>query len=77
MLLVSRQLVKVVLKLARRVIAVGDAHGCIDELQDCIRECDYQPGDLATFLADLVCKGPDSTYISGLNGQRNRRQARF
>jgi hypothetical protein len=46
-----------------RVIAIGDVHGCIDELQDLLRECNYQPGDLVVFLGDLVCKGPDSTSV--------------
>lgn len=46
-----------------RVIAVGDVHGCIDELQDLLRQCDYRPGDLVVFLGDLVCKGPDSTSV--------------
>lgn len=48
---------------SRRVIAIGDVHGCIDELQDLLRECDYQPGDLVVFLGDLVCKGPDSISV--------------
>lgn len=46
-----------------RVIAVGDVHGCIDELQDLLRECDYRPGDLVVFLGDLVSKGPDSISV--------------
>lgn len=46
-----------------RVIAIGDVHGCIDELQALLRKCDYQPGDLVIFLGDLVSKGPDSTSV--------------
>ncbi|KAL7575892.1 hypothetical protein ACA910_003204 [Epithemia clementina (nom. ined.)] len=46
-----------------RVIAIGDVHGCIDELKDLLRKCDYRPGDLVVFLGDLVCKGPDSTSV--------------
>ena len=46
-----------------RVIAVGDVHGCIDELQELLRLCDYRPGDLVLFLGDLVCKGPDSLSV--------------
>jgi len=46
-----------------RVIAIGDVHGCIDELQDLLRECDYRPGDLVVFLGDLVSKGPDSMAV--------------
>jgi hypothetical protein len=46
-----------------RVISIGDVHGCIDELQDLLRECDYQPGDLVVFLGDMVSKGPDSSSV--------------
>jgi hypothetical protein len=46
-----------------RVIAIGDVHGCIDELQDLLRKCDYRPGDLVLFLGDLVSKGPDSVSV--------------
>jgi Calcineurin-like phosphoesterase len=46
-----------------RVIAIGDVHGCIDELQDLLRQCDYRQGDLVVFLGDLVCKGPDSVSV--------------
>jgi hypothetical protein len=45
------------------VIAIGDVHGCIDELQDLLRLCDYRPGDLVVFLGDLVSKGPDSIAV--------------
>jgi len=46
-----------------RVIAIGDVHGCIDELQSLLRRCDYRPGDLIVFLGDLVSKGPDSLSV--------------
>jgi len=46
-----------------RVIAIGDVHGCIDELQELLRRCDYRPGDLLVFLGDLVSKGPDSIAV--------------
>jgi hypothetical protein len=46
-----------------RVIAIGDVHGCIDELQDLLRECNYRPGDIVVFLGDLVSKGPDSLSV--------------
>ncbi|CAJ1907478.1 unnamed protein product [Cylindrotheca closterium] len=46
-----------------RVIAIGDVHGCIDELQALLRKCDYRPGDLVVFLGDLVSKGPDSISV--------------
>jgi len=46
-----------------RVIAIGDVHGCLDELQALLRRCDYRPGDLVVFLGDLVSKGPDSLSV--------------
>ncbi|KAL3761433.1 hypothetical protein ACHAWU_007392 [Discostella pseudostelligera] len=46
-----------------RVIAIGDVHGCIDELKALLRKCDYHPGDVIVFLGDLVCKGPDSLSV--------------
>ena len=46
-----------------KVIAIGDVHGCIEELQDLLRECNYHPGDLIVFLGDLVSKGPDSISV--------------
>ncbi len=46
-----------------RVIAIGDVHGCIDELQALLRRCNYRPGDVIVFLGDLVSKGPDSPSV--------------
>jgi hypothetical protein len=46
-----------------RLIAIGDVHGCIDELQALLRKCDYRIGDLVLFLGDLVSKGPDSLSV--------------
>ncbi|KAK4530295.1 hypothetical protein CCYA_CCYA04G1152 [Cyanidiococcus yangmingshanensis] len=46
-----------------RVIAIGDIHGCIAELQDLLRVCDYRPGDEVVLLGDLVAKGPDSQAV--------------
>lgn len=44
-----------------RVIAVGDVHGCIDELQDLLRQCDYRPGDLVVFLVSRTLLLPATT----------------
>ncbi|CAB9501012.1 Bis(5'-nucleosyl)-tetraphosphatase PrpE [asymmetrical] [Seminavis robusta] len=46
-----------------KMIAIGDVHGCIEELQDLLRQCDYHPGDMVVFLGDLVSKGPDSVSV--------------
>lgn len=46
-----------------RVIAIGDVHGCIEELQALLRLADYQPGDQVVLLGDMVAKGPDSVAV--------------
>ena len=46
-----------------RVIAIGDVHGCVDELRALLRKCEYSPGDLVLFLGDLVSKGPASAEV--------------
>jgi len=46
-----------------RVIAIGDVHGCIDELQALLRQVGYSPGDQLVFLGDMVAKGPDSQAV--------------
>eukprot|EP00166_Cyanidium_caldarium_P004864 ctg_544.g314 len=46
-----------------RVIVIGDVHGCLEELQDLLRVCDYRLGDVLVFLGDLVTKGPDSQGV--------------
>ena len=43
-----------------RIIAIGDVHGCVDELQLLLKRVNYHPGDAVIFLGDLVAKGPDS-----------------
>lgn len=43
-----------------RVIVIGDVHGCVTELCDLLRACNYRPGDLVVLLGDLVAKGPSS-----------------
>lgn len=40
-----------------RIIAIGDVHGCLEELKDLVRKVEYWPGDLLLFLGDLVSYG--------------------
>lgn len=48
----------------RRVIIVGDVHGCLDELQTLLSLCGYQHGmDLVIQVGDLVNKGPYSSNV--------------
>lgn len=45
----------------RRVIIVGDVHGCLSELQALLDKCYYRRGvDVLIFVGDLVNKGPTS-----------------
>lgn len=37
-----------------RIIAIGDVHGCLEELKDLVRKVECWPGDLILFLGDLV-----------------------
>ncbi|CAN0133648.1 unnamed protein product, partial [Hapterophycus canaliculatus] len=46
-----------------RIIAIGDVHGCVNELKDLVRKVEYWPGDLLLFLGDLVAKGPSSAGV--------------
>eukprot|EP01033_Poteriospumella_lacustris_P008777 gene8777-6314_t len=48
---------------AARVIAIGDVHGCIEELIDLLRAVELRPGDAVVFLGDLVTKGPQSERV--------------
>lgn len=59
-----------------RVIAIGDVHGCIDELQQLLRLADFQPGDQVVFLGDLVAKGPDSLGVVQLAREIGARSVR-
>ncbi len=50
----------------RRVIVVGDVHGCLDELKALLLGLSppYEQGnDVLIFVGDLVGKGPDSCGV--------------
>ncbi|KAA8498130.1 Bis(5'-nucleosyl)-tetraphosphatase PrpE, asymmetrical [Porphyridium purpureum] len=59
-----------------RVIAIGDVHGCIQEVIELLRLADFQPGDQVIFTGDLVAKGPDSLGVVRLARQINARMVR-
>lgn len=43
----------------RRVLIIGDVHGCLDELQELLHEYDVTPDNtLIIFCGDIVNKGP-------------------
>ena len=44
-----------------RTIIIGDVHGCLDELQELLAKCEYNPDTTRVVLVgDLVNKGPKS-----------------
>mmetsp|Transcript_7950 Transcript_7950/g.28264 ORF Transcript_7950/g.28264 Transcript_7950/m.28264 type:complete len:243 (+) Transcript_7950:423-1151(+) len=44
----------------RRLLVVGDVHGCPKEVEDLLDACNYRKQeDVVLFLGDLVAKGPD------------------
>jgi hypothetical protein len=48
----------------RRVVAVGDVHGCLEELKELLRTLEYHPEkDRLVLLGDLVDRGPDSPGV--------------
>lgn len=46
-----------------KIVAIGDAHGCIAELNELIGRLQLAPEDLVVFLGDLVDRGPDSEGV--------------
>lgn len=46
--------------LPRRLVVVGDVHGCLEELKELLQTCSYDRslGDRVLLLGDLVNKGP-------------------
>lgn len=47
----------------RRTIAIGDVHGCIEELKELLDKCKYSSDDEVIFVGDLVARGPDSKGV--------------
>lgn len=49
--------------MSKRVIAIGDVHGCATALQKLLDAIAPQPEDTLVFLGDLVDRGPDSKGV--------------
>jgi hypothetical protein len=49
--------------LCQRVIAVGDVHGCLDELVELMDRLAPGPADLVVFLGDFIDRGPKSAAV--------------
>lgn len=47
----------------KRILVVGDVHGCFDELRRLIDRAKVSGGDEVTLVGDVVNKGPDSIGV--------------
>jgi len=50
-------------KTKKRIIAIGDVHGCANELQELLEMLQISNDDTIVFLGDLINKGPDSSRV--------------
>lgn len=51
----------------RRLIFIGDVHGCVDELRDLLKQVQHaRSSDHVIFTGDLIEKGPASTEVVDL-----------
>ena len=46
-----------------RLFAVGDIHGCLNELEELLDQVSPTPDDQVVFLGDYVDRGPDSAGV--------------
>jgi serine/threonine protein phosphatase 1 len=54
-----------------RIIAIGDVHGCFQELDELLQRLAPRKDDRLIFLGDLVNRGPDSNKVIDLVRQYN------
>lgn len=47
----------------KRVIAIGDIHGCLSQLKALLNICDPKQDDQLIFLGDYISRGPDSRGV--------------
>ncbi|OJD16689.1 hypothetical protein AJ78_03159 [Emergomyces pasteurianus Ep9510] len=52
----------------KRLIVIGDVHGCLDELESLLQKTNFDPnnGDHLIFTGDLIAKGPKSIGVIDL-----------
>ena len=57
----------------RRIIAVGDIHGCLHSLGELLRKLELQDSDQIVFLGDYISRGPGSkAVVDFLLGQQQQ-----
>ncbi len=49
-----------------RLLAIGDIHGCRDQLQSLLKQVQLQPEDRLVFLGDYIDRGPHSREVVDL-----------
>jgi hypothetical protein len=54
------------MKQERRVIIVGDIHGCLDTFEALLRKVEYTSSDLLVSCGDLVDRGPNGPEVVNL-----------
>lgn len=54
-----------------RIIAIGDIHGCHQELADLLTQLQLQKEDRLILLGDLINRGPDSNKVIDLARRHN------
>jgi diadenosine tetraphosphatase ApaH/serine/threonine PP2A family protein phosphatase len=47
----------------KRLYAIGDVHGCVEELEALLEAIDPEPGDKLVFLGDYVDRGPSARGV--------------
>ncbi len=47
----------------KKTFAIGDIHGCLDQLEDLIDRIEPGKDDLLVFLGDYIDRGPDSSGV--------------
>lgn len=56
----------------KRIVIVGDVHGCLDEMQELLAKVNFTSGpDLLLFNGDMVNKGPHSVKV-GVHAKQSR-----
>lgn len=53
-------------QMGKRVVAIGDIHGCADEFEALLEELKPTRGDRVILLGDLINRGPHSSRVIAL-----------
>ncbi len=71
------ELKKPELRPSGRLIVVGDVHGCCDELDLLLKECNATEHDNVVLVGDLVNKGPKSVEVRWRSNNNQTSYERF